>query len=193
MAQSPLAPAFGMADAIGLAWMISDLPSDGGHTTRVVAHGGYAPGQMSSTRLVPERGFGVVVLTNSDHGARLHGEVTNAALRLYLGLEAAEARHVEPPSERLAEYAGPYSAPLGDLELRADDRGLTLALTAQRWLGPTEPPRELPPPTRLAFTGDDRVVALDPPLKGTRGDFLRDERGRILWLRWAGRVHRRGD
>jgi CubicO group peptidase (beta-lactamase class C family) len=188
MAQSPLAPAFGMADAIGLPWMVSDL---GG--TRVVAHGGWAPGQMSSTRLVPGRGFGVVVLTNSDHGARLHGEVTGAALRLYLGLEAAEPRHVEPPSERLTECAGPYSAPFGDLELRADRGGLRLAVRAQRWIGPSEPTRDLPPPTRLAFTGDDRVVALDPPLKGTRGDVLRDERGRIVWLRWAGRIYRRQD
>jgi CubicO group peptidase (beta-lactamase class C family) len=193
MAQSPLAPAFGMADAIGLAWMISDLAPAGGHPTRAVAHGGYAPGQMSSTRLAPERGFGIVVLTNSDHGARLHGEVTNAALRLYLGVEPTETRHVELPSERLAEYVGRYSAPLADLELRADDRGLTLAVTAQRWLGPSEPTRDLPPPTRLAFTGDDRVVALDPPLKGTRGDVLRDERGGILWLRWGGRIHRRED
>jgi CubicO group peptidase (beta-lactamase class C family) len=185
MAQSPLAPAFGMADAVGIAWMVSEL---GGQ--RVVAHGGYAPGQMSSTRLVPERGFAVVVLTNSDHGSRLHGEVTNAALRLYLGLAAAEARPVETPSE-LSGYAGAYSAPLGDLELRADGTGLTLTVTAQRWLGPTDPTREPPPPTRLAFTGDDRVVALDPPQKGTKGDFLRDERGRIVWLRWAGRIHRR--
>jgi CubicO group peptidase (beta-lactamase class C family) len=188
MAQSPLAPAFGMADAVGLAWQVSDL---GG--ARVVAHGGYAPGQMSSTRLVPERGFAVVVLTNSDHGARLHGEVTNAALRLYLGLTPAEAQHVAPPPERLAEYAGQYSAPLGDVELRADEGGLILAATAQRWLGPSEPTRDLPPPTRLAFTGDDRVVALEPPLKGTKGDFLRDDRGRIVWLRWAGRIHRRQD
>jgi CubicO group peptidase (beta-lactamase class C family) len=194
-AQSPLAPAFGMADAIGLAWMVSELVPSGqpseGASTRVVSHGGYAPGQMSSTRLVPERGFAVVVLTNSDHGSRLHVEVTNAALRLYLGVEPPEARHVETPSERLAEYAGRYGAPLNDLEVRADDRGLELAVTAQRWLGPSEPTRDLPEPTRLAFTGQDRVLALDPPLKGTRGDFLRDERERILWLRWAGRIHRR--
>lgn len=190
LAQSSLAPAYGLADAIGLAWMISDV---GG--VRVVGHGGYAPGQMSSTRLVPDRGFGVVVLTNSDHGGRLHPEVTNAALRLYLGTTAPEKTRVEATAAQIQELAGRYTAALGDLELRIESGTLTLHVTEQRWLGPTSPTRDLPPPTRLAFTAEDRLVALDAPLKGTRAEVLRDRvpsgRGRVEWLRWGGRIHRR--
>jgi CubicO group peptidase (beta-lactamase class C family) len=184
--QSSLAPAYGLADAIGLAWMISDV---GG--ARVVGHGGYAPGQMSSTRLVPDRGFGVVVLANSDHGARLHGEVTNAALRLYLGTTAPDRPRIEATAAQRAELVGRYGAALADLEVVAEGDGLVLRVTEQRWLGPTSPTRDLPPPTRLAFTAEDRLVALDAPTKGTRAEVLRDASGQVEWLRWGGRIHRR--
>ena len=184
--QSSLAPAYGLADAIGLAWMITEI---GG--VRVVGHGGYAPGQMSSTRLVPDRGFGVVVLTNSDHGSRLHAEVTNAALRLYLGTTAPEKTRVEPTGAQRAELVGRYTAVLSDLEVVDESDGLVLRETDLRWLGPTSPKRSPSPPTRLAFTAEDRLVALDPPAKGNRGEVLRDARGRVEWLRWGGRIHRR--
>jgi hypothetical protein len=34
-------------------------------------------------------------------------------------------------------------------------------------------------------------VALDDPLRGSRGDFLRSPDGEIAWLRIGGRIHRR--
>jgi hypothetical protein len=37
----------------------------------------------------------------------------------------------------------------------------------------------------------DRVVALDPPLKGAHGEFLRNPDGSIAWFRWGGRIARR--
>jgi hypothetical protein len=55
---------------------------------------------------------------------------------------------------------------------------------------PDSPPGEAPAPTRLAFYAEDKFVALDEPLKGSRGEFLRDAAGSIAWLRVGGRVHR---
>jgi hypothetical protein len=53
------------------------------------------------------------------------------------------------------------------------------------------PPGPPPPPTRVGVCADDRVVALDPPYKGARGEFLRDGAGAITWLRFGGRIARR--
>jgi len=58
---------------------------------------------------------------------------------------------------------------------------------------PNSPPRPGPPPSRLAFAKQDEVIALDPPLKGSRGDFLRGPNGAITWYRSGGRLHRRSD
>jgi hypothetical protein len=131
------------------------------------------------------------VLANSDHGARLHGEVTNAALRLYLGTTAPDRPRIEATAAQRAELVGRYGAALADLEVVAEGDGLVLRVTEQRWLGPTSPTRDLPPPTRLAFTAEDRLVALDAPTKGTRAEVLRDASGQVEWLRWGGRIHRR--
>jgi hypothetical protein len=45
-----------------------------------------------------------------------------------------------------------------------------------------------PPPVRLAFYDEDRVIALDPPFKDSRGEFLRAADGSIQWFRWGGRI-----
>lgn len=173
-------------DAVGVAWMLWDV---GG--TRVVGHGGYAPGQMSAFRFVPGRDLALFVATNSDHGARLHGEVVAAFQREYLGVDPPPPRGLDLPRSALQEMVGRYTAVLDDLEIALRDDGLQLATTALRWLTPSTPPRERPPPTRLAVTAQDRLVGLDRPHQGARGEILRDEAGRIAWLRWGGRIHRR--
>jgi hypothetical protein len=48
-----------------------------------------------------------------------------------------------------------------------------------------------PPTVRLGFVAPDRVVGLDPPFGGARGEFLRGPGGAIEWFRWGGRIHRR--
>jgi hypothetical protein len=55
----------------------------------------------------------------------------------------------------------------------------------------TPPPSSQPPPVRLAFYAEDRVVALDPPLQNNRGEFLRDLEGSIAWFRFGGRIRKR--
>ena len=176
----------GLADEIGITWMRFRVGGDW-----VYGHGGYAPGQMSAFRFLPERGLALIVLTNSDHGSRAHGEVVSAAYRIYLGAEPARPATVQVPAEKLREYAGLYRAALDDVELTVQDGELHLRTTELRWLTPSLPKRESPPPTRLAFHADDRVVALDPPHAGTQAEFLRAPDGRIAWLRWGGRIHGR--
>ena len=55
----------------------------------------------------------------------------------------------------------------------------------------TTPPRPNPPPTRVAFIGKDLLIALDPPLKDARAEFLRDDASAIAWVRTGGRLHPR--
>jgi hypothetical protein len=48
-----------------------------------------------------------------------------------------------------------------------------------------------PPPIRAALIGENLLIVLDEPMKGTRGEFLRDPDGSIAWLRLGSRAHRR--
>jgi CubicO group peptidase (beta-lactamase class C family) len=184
--QSPLAPAGSLADSIGITWQSSEV---GG--VRVVGHGGSWCNQMAVFRMVPERNFAVAVLTNSHRGAELHGEVAASALRHYLGARPAEAADLRLSAEQLATYAGRYNAILDDVRLTVRDGTLVLETVRRGNLLGTKPEAPPSPPVRLAFRAADAVVALDPPAKGNRGEFVRDAAGNIAWFRWGGRIHGR--
>jgi CubicO group peptidase (beta-lactamase class C family) len=183
-AQSSLGPAGSLADAIGITWQISDV---GG--TRVVGHGGSWCNQMSAFRMAPERSFAVVALTNAHRGAELHGEIVAAALRSYLGAAPPEPRYLDLASDQLESYVGRYDAIIDDVELSVRNGDLVLATVRRANALGTHPEPPIPPPVRLAFRDADKVVALDPPMKGNRGEFLRNPDGSIAWLRWGGRIH----
>ena len=48
-----------------------------------------------------------------------------------------------------------------------------------------------PPPVRAALYGENLLIGLDEPMKGTRGEFLRDPDGAVAWLRLGSRAHKR--
>lgn len=175
-------------DQRGLSWMIRDI---GG--ARIIGHGGATKGQQASFQLCPAAGFAIAVLTNSDRGSELHGEVTTAAFKAYLGAEAAKPTSITLAENELAGYVGRYTAPLNDLELSITDQG---ALKLQNipkggFPKPDSPPGPTAPPTHLDFTTPDLAYVADGPAKGSTIEFLRDDDGSIAWLRMGGRVHKR--
>jgi CubicO group peptidase (beta-lactamase class C family) len=183
--QSPQVPAES-GDEWGITWGLRRV---GG--VKMVRHGGATNGQLSAFAMIPERGFAITVLTNADAGSLLHDEIVRWALTRYLDIEPAEPRPVEAPADRLREYAGRYTGALTDLAVALDGGALVLNVTPKGGFPlkdtPAAPP---PPPMHLAYTGDDRFVVLDGPMKGRRGEFLRDASGAIVWLR-SSRVFKR--
>jgi hypothetical protein len=156
-----------------------------------VGHGGSWVGQLSSFRLVESRDFAVIVLTNGHRGAELHGRATNAALREHLGIESVRAEHVARTEAQLRACEGTYKAVLDDVQLSLRDGSLVLDVVRRLDLMDWRPRPPMPPPTRLAFTAEDRVIGLDEPSRGARGELLRSPDGQIEWLRWGGRIRKR--
>ncbi|MCL4232066.1 MAG: beta-lactamase family protein [Dehalococcoidia bacterium] len=185
--QSPTTEAGCFADATGIAWQLRDIAG-----VRTVQHGGSTNGQQASLILVPSHDFAIGVLTNADRGRQLHRAVTAATLDQLLGLREPPPALLTCEEGSLSEYAGKYSAVLSDLEITANG-GLVLEelRSADRAVG-DQALRPLPvPPVRLGFTAPGRVVALDFPYEGDRGEFIRGPGGDIEWFRWGGRIARR--
>lgn len=180
-------PAGNSADEMGLTWMLRDY---GG--VRLVQHGGATNGQMAQLTLVPERGFAIALLTNSDRGGALNQELVTWALEAFLGVkEAAPVFHTPAPAA-LAGYAGRYQAILNHVEVSVDGDDLWLqAIPQGGFPDRSSPPGPTPPPARAAFTGEDRLLALDPPYKDQRAEFIRDAAGQVAWLRIGSRAHRK--
>jgi len=182
--QTPLLPSTGI-NMIGLAWSITTL--DG---TKMIAHGGGTNGQITLLRIVPSRKFAVVVLTNSDEGDSLTYKIADSATKHYLGLSMPEALPLDLPPEQLRSYVGKYEAAADDLEICLRDEELFLQLTPKGGFPtPDSPPTQAPPAVRIGLYAEDRMIVLDEPMKGDRGEFLRNSDGGIAWLRLHGRVH----
>jgi CubicO group peptidase (beta-lactamase class C family) len=60
-------------DIYGLGWGIVDLENG----ERVVEHAGANYGWKSYSAFIPERGDGIVILTNSDRGMSFYGDLAN--------------------------------------------------------------------------------------------------------------------
>ena len=173
-------------DEWGITWGLRRV---GG--ARMVRHGGATNGQLSAFAMIPERGFAVTVLTNAESGSLLHDEIVRWALAHYLNIEVPEPQPVAVPAERLREYIGRFAGALTDLDIVLDGGGLALKVTPKGGFPLKDSPTPPAPPTmHTAYVGEDRFVVLDGPMKGRRGEFLRDASGKIVWLR-SSRVFRR--
>ncbi|MGH2404645.1 MAG: serine hydrolase domain-containing protein [bacterium] len=178
--QTPLVEGSG-GNQWGLAWGLRKIGD-----ARLVFHGGATSGQLSAFMMVPQRRFAITVLTNADRGVVLHNEVVKWALEEYLGLVEPEAQRLEIPEAGLASYAGRYvgAGSTSDLELIVRDGGITMQVHIKGGFPDKDsPPPPTPPPMRLAFLDTDRIMVLDEPMKGGRGEFLRNTDGSIAWLR----------
>ena len=68
-------------DEMGIGWHLRTL---GG--VRTASHGGTLSGHILLLEIVPERNFGIAVLTNANTGWRVIQDVEREALKSYLGL-----------------------------------------------------------------------------------------------------------
>ena len=78
---------------------------------------------------------------------------------------------------------------LGDLfTFTPQEGGLLMNETIGDHSAITEIPPEPEPPSHCLSFGSDRFVFIEGPMKDSRVEFLRDQDGRISWIRMGGRV-----
>lgn len=175
-------------EQLALTWFVSRA---GG--AQVLRHGGATHGQAATLWLVPEHGFGIVVLTNSDRGGELHAAAVRWALEHMLGLQVPAPVAMPPgagPGE--AQAAGRYCARAADRVLWVQDGQLWLQVELKGGFpAPDSPAPTWPPPVRLAACGPDQWMIVDEPMRGNVVELLRGPGGEVAWLRTSGRIHRK--
>jgi CubicO group peptidase (beta-lactamase class C family) len=182
--QTPLFPATGL-EMMGLSWFITEVDGQ-----RMIEHPGGTNGQASTLCLVPQQGFAIVLMVNSDRGRRLVERVKPAALLEYTGFQLPEAVPVGVEPQKLAEYVGRYAATLQILDVKIAGESLELNVTTKGGFPtPDTPAPPSPPPALMGLYDEDRAVLLEAPHKGERAEFIRDRSGQVMWLRLLGRIH----
>jgi CubicO group peptidase (beta-lactamase class C family) len=183
--QTPIVTGSGL-DVFGLSWFITPIGN-----VHVLRHGGATHGFTADFTIVPSRQFAITTLTNSDEGSVLYGDLRANAIRQYLDVTWPETPEIKLMDEQLLAYTGRYDSALALRELYLQDGVLMLqSIPKGGFPTPDSPPGDTPPPTRLAFWAADKIIALDDPFKGARGEFLRNAEGSITWFRFGSRVHR---
>lgn len=101
---------------IGLGWFIDYTPHE---KIKIAGHGGGTPLFRTTLMILPEKKLGVVVLTNSTEGGRIHSKIGKEALKLALEAKTGETIAkkdipIEPPDqmaseEMLQSFAGRYA------------------------------------------------------------------------------------
>lgn len=167
----------------GVSWMLR--PTAEGIT--VVQHGGDLPGFHSGFMLVPERRFGITLLTNSDSGPNLLARlfIQDWALRRFARVHNLPAVPQTLSARELSPFEGAYTAeqigfdgPPAELKLQmqAKDGALTMDRVGSG-----------APLITLKFYKRDYVVDEE---NGLRANFLRDPDGSVAWFRLGGRLFR---
>lgn len=176
-------------DQVGISWLINHFGA-----VRILGHAGSTNGQAALLRFIPEHSFAFVCLTNHDSGTNLCNEVFAWALEHFLGVQAPPLSLLPAPPAPLETYVGRYEAVLNDVVLKVRDEHLVLEVWDKGGF-PTVEHRIVPQAasyeTRLAFYAEGRAVALDDPVKDSRIEFLNGPDGRVEWLRFMGRLHRK--
>lgn len=170
----------------GLSWGIRKIDK-----SIVIYHGGAMNGQIALFLLVPNNKFALVVLSNADLGRQLIKEIQKWCLKEYLNIETPPVKTIEATPDDLKELEGRYTLPkvgYTDIAILGD------SLVAQdTYTGgfPTEdtPPPPAPPPYRMAFTEPDNLVILDGEGKDFEAQIIRDDEGKLSFLRMGGRLH----
>jgi CubicO group peptidase (beta-lactamase class C family) len=180
-------------DGFGVTWGLRRTAEG----VRVAMHGGSWAGQYSGFFFVPERGFAMTLLTNSDGGTKLRQELffDDWALQRFAGLHNPPAEPTRLPTARLAAYEGTYVNRGVDRAGNWEEAVLTVQGSDGALRGALEQggvARDI----ALTFYRDEYVlVALDPdaPPASFRANFVRDADGRVAWFSYGGRLYARQD
>lgn len=172
-----------ISDQVALSWFVRDV---GG--TRVIWHGGGTTGQKATLQLVPDRGFAVACLTNSDRGGPLHESVVKWALRRLVGVEEPVPAPLDVPPEALRRYAGSYERLRVRLLVTATEGGLTVSFEPTEGAEEETAPRD---PLLLGLLPGDGYLVTHGPDAGHRGRFLLGADGTPEYLSMGGRLLRR--
>lgn len=164
----------------GLGWTILDL---GG--TPVIGHNGATNGFTARLAVVPEHGFALAILANSDRGSAAHRGIAEEALARFCGLHDTPPAPVALPAGALDRFAGRYRTHTTDYTLTVAGERLRLDAVTTSPLNGRVTVRE---PAHLVPVGDRVFRVEDGENEGSLVDFILDANDGVRFYRTGGRL-----
>lgn len=171
-----------MAPAWGLGWWIQDASG-----TRTIGHGGSTNGHRALLTIVPEKRFACAMLTNGSNGSAVN-RLVERELLARAGAPRSDPEEGRLPAAAMANFAGRYHSPGGDITISVDGDQMVIETFARNALTGAE----YQAPTRRAVAiGETEFVIKDTEMEGSRFDFLMNADHSVRFLRLGGRLYDR--
>jgi CubicO group peptidase (beta-lactamase class C family) len=190
--QEPTAemPGSALGDAVGISWLLRDVEG-----VRFVGHGGTTIGHHSAFVIVPERDFGIALLTNcGPNGPQFNERIERWALEQYLGIVVTDPEPVALGDAELEVYVGHYETIAVTVDITAEGGALSAKVEIkpevreQLQQQGDEVPEQPPIPLGLLAGDGDRYIVTDGPGKGMKGYFVRNDAGAVEAVHMGGRL-----
>jgi len=171
---------------MGITWFIRYADN-----LTAFAHGGATHGQQAYFFFIPEKGFALAILTNSDDGGIITAQTFGLALELYFNTKLKPPQPLATPQE-LNEFVGRYKIGTECFDIKVRGKYLVYHhIPLGGFPTPDTPPGPAMPLMRFAFYDYDKLIGLDEPYKETLADIIRDNKGRVEYFRVGGRAHKK--
>ena len=164
----------------GIGWGLRTIDE-----ARIIEHSGGTHGNITRMLAVPEKAFGLVVLTNGNRGGHVIEAVETWALARSCGLRAKEPEPISLTPGHLARFAGTYTQRLQTATLSVCDGALLMSVAENN---PFSGETFTYPPIPLVPIGEWEVMATEGEWKGSRAQFIPGENGPPRFLRLGGRL-----
>jgi CubicO group peptidase (beta-lactamase class C family) len=184
--REPQVNAGGRGD-MGITWFIRTV-----RNITLYGHGGATNGQQAYMFFIPDRDFALAVLTNSDNGNMITSNIVSWALDIFFNTSILTPTPIKATPEERKKYTGRYQIGTECCELKVEgDYLMYHQIPLGGFPTPDTPPGPAMDPIRLAFYETDKVIGMNGPLKDALGEFIRDEKGKLLYFRIGGRAHKK--
>lgn len=183
--QYSMAGAPGLGREIGLAWMLNQWDGE-----RVIGHGGGTIGQLSYLQVLPDRRFGVCLLTNAATGGFLWRDLGGWLFEELAGvtMPGVQKPPATPPTLDLTKYTGRYERLGLTQDVTVEDGQLVMTVQQS---GPTADPNAPAQKLRLRPIDAHSFYTKAPGGEMIAGFLEHDRDGRPGYTHLGGRAARR--
>jgi len=172
---------------MGITWFIQTVRS-----ITLYGHGGATNGQQAYFFFIPDRDFALAVLTNSDDGNMITSNIISWALEIYFNTSISTPTPVKTTLAERKKYTGRYQIGTECCELKVKgDYLMYHQIPLGGFPTPESPPGPAMKPIRFAFYEKDKVIGMNGPYKNALGEFIRNEKGKLLYFHIGGRAHKK--
>lgn len=172
---------------MGITWFIRKI-----RNTTLYGHGGATNGQQAYLFFIPNEDFALAILTNSDDGNMITSKIVGWALDIYFNTSISTPTPIQTSVAERKKFTGRYQIGTECCELKVQgDYLMYHHIPLGGFPTPDVPPGPALPPMRFAFYDTDKVIGMSGLFKNALGEFIRDDKGKLLYFRIGSRAHKK--